>query len=424
LSILYNELSNNATLVGERKEETRTVSMAFAVKVGSADEDDPISGVSHFIEHTLFKGTKDRNAFEIKEPIERIGGSLNAYTGRISTVYYAKVPDTYSHEALDILFDLISSPRFEESAIELERGVILEEIASAEDDPYDRIYDMTIQKVWDRDFGRPILGYDSTVKVLTREDISNFYENKYIADRAIFAVTGNYRDSLIDSAREKLLSLQRKNGETPATKSPVISKEPLWIVEKRKDLQQVHLLLTKEAPGRRNRDDFEAFKVFNILFGSGMSSILFHNIREELGMVYNINSEFVSYTESGAFMINASTNPKTLDDLIGSLENELHRIVEKGVSRAQFNYGAERLRGKLLMSTEGTLSTLSRFLDDVVICGQPDSLETLIEKIDKLTIEELNDVAKKYLSGSWSVSLLLPKNMPDSSFVARHGFSI
>ncbi len=204
----------------------------------------------------------------------------------------------------------------------------------------------------------------------------------------------------------------------------MISKEPLWIVEKRKDLQQVHLLLTKEAPGRRNRDDFEAFKVFNILFGSGMSSILFHNIREELGMVYNINSEFVSYTESGAFMINASTNPKNLDDLIGSLENELHRIVEKGVSRAQFNYGAERLRGKLLMSTEGTLSTLSRFLDDVVICGQPDSLETLIEKIDKLTIEELNDVAKKYLSGSWNVSLLLPKNMPDSSFVARHGFSI
>lgn len=423
MSIFYEELSNNSTIVGEKKEETRTVSMAFAIKVGSADEDDSISGVSHFLEHALFKGTQKRNAFEIKEPIERIGGSLNAYTGRVSTVYYAKVPDTSSLEALEIMHDLVSSPRFDEGSIELERGVILEEIASAEDDPYDRIYDMTMNKVWDRNFGRPILGYNQTVGSLSKEDIAGFYRSKYVASRTIFAVTGNFSDEFIERARLTLLSMP-EDGTFSMAKSPSITGEPLWILEKRKDLQQVHLLLTKEAPGRKNSLSFESFKVFNILFGSGMSSILFHNIREELGMVYNINSEFVSYRDSGAFMINATTNPKNLDNLIDALKKELDTIVQQGIDRSHFNYGIERLKGKLLMTTEGTLSTLSRFLDDVVICGRPDNLENLIERIEGLKIDDINSVARDFLSGSWNVSLLLPQKTVTSSFLKEQSFTI
>jgi predicted Zn-dependent peptidase len=419
----YIELPNGAVIIGERKQETRTVSMAFAMKVGSADEDDAISGVSHFIEHALFKGTLKRNAFEIKEPIERIGGSLNAYTGRVSTVYYAKVPDTYALEAMEILFDLITSPRFDEASLDLERGVILEEIASAEDDPYDRIYDMTIEKVWDRDFGRPILGYHNTVQGLKRTNVADFYGHRYVANNAVFAVSGNYGADLLKNATERLLSM-KKNESTITPKSPVISKEPLWIVEKRKDLQQVHILLTRDAPGRRHKDDFDAFKIFNTLFGSGMSSILFHNIREELGMVYNINSEFVSYADSGAFMINATTSPKNLDNLVGSLKKEMDTLIQRGVTEAQFTYGKERARGKLLMSTEGTLMTLSRFLDDVVICGKPDSLEDLITRIDRLTIDDVNASIKKYIAGKWNVSLLLPEKKQQSTFLSEESFEI
>lgn len=423
MSILYRELSNNSILIGEKKEETRTVSMAFAIKVGSADEEDSVSGVSHFIEHALFKGTNLRSAFEIKEPIERIGGSLNAYTGRVSTVYYAKVPDTHSIEALEILYDLISSPSFDENSIELERGVILEEIASAEDDPYDRIYDMTMQKVWDRDFGRPILGNSETVRHLGKKEISRFYSGKYVSGKTIFAFAGNYSDKFIAKAQEILLSLPVD--KTPyKTKSPVISTEPLWLTEKKEDLQQVHLLLTKRAPGRNSKEDFEAFKVFNVLFGSGMSSILFHNIREELGMVYNIGSEFVSYADSGAFMVNASTNPKNLDNLVKSMKNEAERILRDGISHTQFNYGTERLKGKLLMSTEGTLSALSRFLDDLVISGEAVPLETLIERVERLTIHDLNAVVRKYLAGEWHVSLLLPKNMIESVFLKEGNFAL
>lgn len=419
----YLELPNGAVIIGERKEETRTVSMAFAMKVGSADEEDSISGVSHFIEHALFKGTHRRNAFEIKEPIERIGGSLNAYTGRVSTVYYAKVPDTCASEALEILFDLITSPRFDEAALDLERGVILEEIASAEDDPYDRIYDMTIEKVWDRDFGRPILGYQETIEGLERSKVSNFYGQNYVANNAIFAVSGNYGDELLRNAEDKLLSM-KSNGHASPAKSPVIADEPLWIVERRKDLQQVHILLTRDAPGRKNRADFDAFKIFNTLFGSGMSSILFHNIREELGMVYNISSEFVSYSDSGAIMINATTSPKNLDNLVSSLKKEMDRLIVHGATEAQFSYGKERARGKLLMSTEGTLQTLSRFLDDVVICGKPDSLEDLIARIDRLTIDDVNASIKKHISGRWNVSLLLPEKKLQSTFISEESFEI
>ena len=404
-------LPNGSIIVGEKKRETRTVSLGFAFTVGSSNETSKDSGISHFIEHMLFKGTKKRSALEIKEPIERVGGSLNAYKGRISTVYYAKIPDTHWKVALEILHDLVKNPVFLKEDVVLERNVILEELTSSQDDPYDRICDMTVEKVWKEDFGHSILGTEETVNSFTNENLIDYYNKFYRSNRLIFGVAGNYNEELIEMARELLERFPGdNNGRSYSTGSPDKFISPMHILERRKDLQQVHLLLSKQALGRTNEPDFHHFLAFNTLFGSGMSSILFHNIREKLGVVYNIDSELVSYKDSGIFLISACTNPKNLSKLLLTIKKEILQLKDKGISVSQLNYAKERLQGKLLMSTEGTLPTLSRKLDDYVISGYSPNLEETVDNINGITKDDLNSIVKRYLSGNWNVSLLVPES--------------
>ncbi|MFW6119280.1 MAG: M16 family metallopeptidase [Petrotogales bacterium] len=406
---IVEELPNNATLVRQHMGDRKTVSVAFAVKVGSAYEEDSNSGISHFVEHTVFKGTKSRNTFDIKEPIERVGGTLNAYTGRVATVFFAQMPVTHIDEAMEILFDLVLNPSFDKQAIELEKQVILEEISEAEDDPLDYIYDMTIKKIWDKNFGRPVLGTRETVSRFTRDQIFNFHNQMYSSDKMIFAITGNYSDEVICKIKRMLSFLPNTSGDNSYVTGSIKAK-PVYFSETRKDLKQTHILLSKPGPGRTTEDDFEAFRVFNVFFGSGMSSILFHNIREKQGMVYNIHSEYVAYKDFGSFFINASTNPRNVDKLLESIRREMQRLKSDGVKNNELNYGKERLKGKLMMSTESTLATMSRHIDEMITMGYPSSIEDILEKIDSLTVKKVSDVINNHLSGKWNISILSSKN--------------
>jgi len=403
------KLVNNATLVSQHMGDRKTVSVAFAVKVGSAYERDDNSGISHFVEHTVFKGTKTRNTFSIKEPIERVGGTLNAYTGRVATVYFAQMPVTHIDDALEILYDLVLNPSFDEQAVQLEKQVVIEEISEAEDDPLDYIYDMTIKKIWDKNYGRPVLGSRKTVNEFSKRQLSEFHKKMYSPDKMIFAITGNYSNEVLEKIKGMLSNIPSSD----STKRNIVGrivKEPVYFSETKKDLKQTHILLSKAGPGRNDEDDFEAFRVFNVFFGSGMSSILFHNIREKQGMVYNIHSEYVAYRDFGSFFINASTNPRNLDKLVNSIRKELLRLKNDGVKESELNYGKERLKGKLMMSTESTLATMSRHIDEMITMGYPSSIEQLLENIDSLTVTKINDVIKRHLTGEWNVSILSSKD--------------
>lgn len=402
------KLANNATLVSQHMGDRKTVSIAFAVKVGSAYERDDSSGISHFVEHTVFKGTKTRNTFDIKEPIERVGGTLNAYTGRVATVYFAQMPVTHIDDALEILYDLVLNPSFDEQAVQLEKQVVLEEISEAEDDPLDYIYDMTIRKIWDKNYGRPVLGTRKTVEGFSKDRISEFHNQMYSSNKMIFAITGNYSKEVLEKIKKMLSNIQGSNSENSNIMGK-IEEGPVYFSEVKQDLKQTHILLSKPGPGRNNEEDFEAFRIFNVFFGSGMSSILFHNIREKQGMVYNIHSEYVAYKDFGSFFINASTNPRNLDKLFNSIRRELLRLKENGVKKSELNYGKERLKGKLMMSTESTLATMSRHIDEMITMGYPSSIEELLENIDSLTVTDVNEVINRYLTGEWNVSLLSSK---------------
>ncbi|MFO7881344.1 MAG: pitrilysin family protein [Kosmotogaceae bacterium] len=403
------KLSNNATLVSQHMGDRKTVSVAFAVRVGSAYEKDKNSGISHFVEHTVFKGTKSRNTFDIKEPIERVGGTLNAYTGRVATVFFAQMPVTHIDEALEILYDLVLNPSFDKQAIELEKQVVLEEISEAEDDPLDYIYDMTIKKIWDKNYGRPVLGTRKTVKDFTKDQIYEFHSEMYSSDKMIFAIAGNYSDGVLEKIRRMLSFIPGSNSYNTNVAGS-INESSVCFSEVKKDLKQTHILLSKPGPGRIKEEDFEAFRVFNVFFGSGMSSILFHNIREKQGMVYNIHSEYVAYRDFGSFFVSASTNPKNVEKLMDSIRKEMLQLRDNGVKKSELNYGKERLKGKLMMSTESTLATMSRHIDEMITMGYPSSIEEILESIDSLTLKKVNDVLDRYLTGKWNVSILSNEN--------------
>jgi len=406
--VSYEILNNNVTYFAQKKKESRTVSLAFAVKVGSSVEDDANNGISHFLEHILFKGTLTRNAYNIKEPIERVGGNLNAYTGRVSTVFFAKVPDTYAEEAFNILYDLISNPMMMKDDIELEKTVVTEEIAFSKDDPFDQIYDNTVEKLWTNSFGKNILGTKENVNKFEQKSLMDFFRNYYTSNRLVFGMTGNVNDEFIKKTKEKISGYNKKS-EDIHVGSPEIIKSPVYLINKKKDLQQAHVLFSVEAPGRKNQKNFEAFKLFNIIFGSGMSSIIFHNIREKLGMVYNIDSEFISYKEAGTFFISALTNPKNLKKVRNKLHSEINNLIKNGITKEQFNYGKERLKGKLLISTEGTFPTLSRIIDDIIINERLIQIEHILKFIDEIKIDDVNEILIDTLKESWNVTYLLPE---------------
>jgi len=417
--ITLKELSNGSIVVGEKKRETRTVSLAFAFKVGSINENEKNNGISHFIEHALFKGTHNRSSYDIKEPIERVGGTLNAYTGRKSTVYFAQVPYTHAQNTIEILYDMVRNPSFSESEISTEKKVILEEIAESHDDPVDLIYNKTLLKIWDKNYGKPVLGTTETVSALNHISLADYYNTHYTSNRLVFAVAGNFDNNFLEKAEEMILSFpQPREFPKPIVGSMKPARE--IIIEKKKDLKQVHLLLSVKAPSKKDMN-FEAFKIFNVLLGSGMSSILFHNIREKYGMVYSIGSEYIAYEDFGTLFIYASTTPNNLQKLMKLLKSELKRIVTNGINSEEFRYGKERLKGKLMMATEGTLPILSRHLDSVMTLGVAESTDEHIAKIDKQNITHTNEVIREYLTSHWNTSLLIPERF-DISFDA--GFEI
>ncbi|MBO8167105.1 MAG: insulinase family protein [Kosmotoga sp.] len=417
--ITLKELSNGSIVVGEKKRETRTVSLAFAFKVGSINENEKNNGISHFIEHALFKGTHNRSSYDIKEPIERVGGTLNAYTGRKSTVYFAQVPYTHAQNTIEILYDMVRNPSFSESEISTEKKVILEEIAESHDDPVDLIYNKTLLKIWDKNYGKPVLGTTETVSTLNHISLADYYNTHYTSNRLVFAVAGNFDNNFLEKAEEMILSFpQPREFPEPIVGSMKPARE--IIIEKKKDLKQVHLLLSVKAPSKKDMN-FEAFKIFNVLLGSGMSSILFHNIREKYGMVYSIGSEYIAYEDFGTLFIYASTTPNNLQKLMKLLKSELKRIVTNGINSEEFRYGKERLKGKLMMATEGTLPILSRHLDSVMTLGVAESTDEHIAKIDKQNITHTNEVIREYLTSHWNTSLLIPERF-DISFDA--GFEI
>lgn len=398
------DLENGIEVYLQPMSGLRSCSIGLAVRVGSAYESTEQSGIAHFTEHMVFKGTRCRSAFELKEPIERVGGTLNAFTGKENTVYFCRVPDSYSSWAIDTLLDLVTNAAFPSEQYHLEQEVILEEISASEDDPVDTVYENFFRTVWDGSaYSRPVLGTAESISNMKLHEMVQFYQHNYTTQRMVFSIAGNFDKELV----EKLSCLQTELSITNHESLSFLPKKKV-VREVKDDIQQIHLILGIEGPSRKD-SDYYPFQVLNTLLTSGMSSRLFHRIREELGLVYAIESDLISYPAGGVYFLYAATACEKYQKLIEELKRQFTILIQQGIKPEELAYGKERLMGKLLLSTESTYTTMMRNLDNGIAHSRSVSLEEIEDTIQSVSLNQINEILQSYFYSVWITSLVVPR---------------
>jgi predicted Zn-dependent peptidase len=363
----------------ERMPHVRSVSIGLWVKVGSRYEPAERAGVSHFIEHLLFKGTETRSAEDIARAIDSVGGSLDAFTSRENTCFYAKVLGEHLPLAVDLLSDLLLHPRLAPEDFERERRVVLEEIKMVEDDPDDIIHDLFASHFWpDHSLGRPVLGSRQTLQALTRQDILNHLRDFYQPDRVIVAAAG-------DLVHERVVELVRAafgnwTGQALAVRdtAPVCHRS---VHHEERDSAQLHMVLGGEGLPYCTQQRY-AFYLQNAILGSSMSSRLFQEIREKRGLAYSIYSYQASYRDSGLMAVYAGTSPETHGQVVDLIRVELSRLREDPVDLEEFSRAKAQLKGNLLLGLESTSSRMTRLAKTEIYFQHYFDLDDIIRGID------------------------------------------
>lgn len=386
-------LDNGIRIVCEKIPYVRSVSIGIWVGTGSRHESENNNGVSHFIEHMLFKGTSKRNAKEIAESIDNIGGQINAFTGKECTCYYTKTLDSHLEIAIDVLSDMFFNSKFTQKDIDIERKVIMEEIGMYEDSPEELVHDILSETVWKGNpLGYPILGSHECLKSVNRSMIKEYIHQNYTPENLVISVAGNYDD-------ENLIKLLEKHFSKWNTKTEFkIDFEEAGFVRdvtvKEKDIEQIHICMGFEGIEHGN-DDLYSLLAVNNVFGGGMSSRLFQKIREELGLVYSIYSYPSSYKNAGLFTIYAGMNPEHLEKVAELIRFEIAELQKKGINRDELEKSKEQLKGNYILGLESTSSRMNSIGKSELLLKRIFTPEEVLKKIDDITPESVEEVIQR-----------------------------
>jgi predicted Zn-dependent peptidase len=406
--IKRHQFSNGLTLVVEKIPSVRSVALGIWVKTGSRQERSNQNGISHFIEHLLFKGTTKRSAQDIAEAFDGIGGNVNAFTSKEYTCYYAKVLDEHLDTALDVLSDMFFNSIFEPEEVQKEKNVVIEEIRMYEDTPDDLVHDLLSSAAYgEHPLGSSILGTESILESLTVEQIKKYVSSHYTASNTVVAVAGNVDDQVIDKISRYFDSFQNK-GETFELTPPNYKGN---IVYRSKSTEQSHICLG--LPGLSFKDpDLYALILMNNILGGSMSSRLFQEIREKRGLAYSVYSYHSAHEDSGLFAIYAGTAPKQTNEVLDVVEVLLNDLHEKGLTATELTKGKEQLKGSIMLGLESTSSRMSRIGKNELMLGKHISLDETISKIDAVTLEDVSALCKRIFSHPFAVSLVGPTDQP------------
>lgn len=407
-------------VVTEEIPDVRSCSIGIWVRAGSRWEHPAENGVSHFIEHLVFKGTTRRTARQIAEEMDDVGGQLNAFTGKDHTCFYAKVLDRHVDLAVDILCDLVCRPLLAPEDVEKERGVVAEEIGMYEDSPEDLVHDEIAAAGWgNRSLGLPVLGTQKTLGSLTRDVVARYMHDHYTCDNVVVAAAGHV-------SHERILEALDRHLELPPSGTVHDEVRPSWTpgvrVFRQKNIEQVHLCLGVEAYNRKHPKRF-ALYLLDIAVGGGMSSRLFQNLREDRGLVYSTYSYVASFDDVGAFILYAATNPDRAEVVEDLIREELERVASCGISEEELARGKEQLKSGLVLNLETTSSRMSR-LGRLELFHEPlETPDEVFGKIDAVTGDDVRRVAAELLSGAKPVAAAVGPRKTRSSFVRRecHG---
>lgn len=388
------ELSNGMRVVCEYIDYVHSVSVGVFVKNGSRHEKDDERGISHFIEHMLFKGTEGRSALRLAEEIDAVGGSINAYTTKEYTCYYARMLAENVDTAVDVLADMLQNSKLSDKDIELEKNVVYEEIAMYEDSPEDLVHEMLMEAAWgsESSLGASTLGSRETLEKFDSRKLREYMQKMYTPQNCVIAVAGKFDDSLAELL-EARFGLWRRGEKNEITFSEKYENN---ILIRKKDIEQVHFCLGFPAFASENPKNYPLL-AFNNAFGANMSSTLFQKVREEKGLVYSIFSYLSNYTDTGMLVVSASMKPENLDEVLSIVFEEAYAAKNTYFDEEKLYSCKQQLKGGYLLGLENVSSRMQTIGRSMLLVGRIKTPDEIIKKIEKINAENTHEYVNEVL---------------------------
>lgn len=411
-------LKNGVRVIFERIPTVRSVALGIWIGTGSKNENDRRNGISHLIEHMLFKGTKTRTAKQIAEVFDQIGGNVNAFTSKEYTCYYARVLDEHAPLALEVLADMFFNSKMDEEELRKERNVVIEEIHMYDDTPDDLVHDLIAKSSFQNHaLGNSVLGTEEVLNELTPADLFNYIEGRYVPEQTVVTVAGNIPETFLQQIERYFAEFDRKIEEYIQVDNPQFSSIE---VHRTKETEQAHLCLAFPGYPVGHPNIYSLILLNNILGGS-MSSRLFQEIREERGLAYSVFSYHSSYQDAGTFTLYAGTSTKQLEEVYKLMIETVDKLRTNGISHEELLKGKEQLKGSLMLSLESTNSRMTRLGKNELLLGEHLELDQIIQSVEKVTMESVREVADFIFNHEMSVALVSSlKEIPD--YIRRDAF--
>src|SRR6478736_1950998 len=397
-------LDNGLRLITETMPQVRSVTIGVWLTRGSRHEVEARSGIAHFVEHMLFKGTATRTAEDIAQAIDSIGGQLDAFTAKEYASYYIKVLDEHLPLALDVLSDIVLNPAFSPEDIEREKKVVVEEIKMVEDTPDDLVHEIFTQGFWeDHPLGRPILGTRETVESFTSESLRRYFTDAYTPQNLIVAAVGNLNHAHVRQLVEERFGHLKAAGAALREEPPQVVPK---VLIRNKELEQSHVCLGTTSYQQDHEDRYASY-VLNTLLGGSMSSRLFQNVREKRGLAYAVFSGLCSYRDAGSFTIYAGCANEAVREVVDVVVEELRTVKNTPVPGAELQRAKDHLKGSLMLSLENTASRMSHLARQEIYFDRQFGLDETLHGIERVTREDVQRVAADlFRNGSLAATVL------------------
>lgn len=401
-------LPNGLRVITERMAHVRSVSLGIWIRSGSRREAPHENGISHFIEHMVFKGTKNRSAEEIARSVDSIGGGLDAFTAKEMVSYNTKVLDEHLPLAFDVLADLVRNPLFREDDIEKEKGVILEELKMEVDNPEYLLHEIFTSNFWkDHALGKPILGTKDTVRAFNQDLLRDYYGRYYTPSNILITAAGNLQhDRVVDLVRERF-ETSSQNGHLPPDVAPV--PHARLVFRNKSSLEQTHLYMGVPGYAFPHKKRFVCYAL-NTVLGGGMSSRLFQNIREKQGLAYAVYSELSMYRDAGCMAIYAGTSVESASKVVESIVKELRDLKETLVPADELRRAKDHLKGSLMLSLESTSSRMGNLARQEMYFDHFFTLDEMIQSIEEITAPQVQAVANEFFDAK-NITLAMLGNL-------------
>lgn len=409
-AIRRTDLPGGLRVVTEHIPHVHSASVGVWVNVGSRDEGPTVAGAAHFLEHLLFKATPTRTAVQIAQAVDAVGGELNAFTSREHTCYYAHVLDSDLALAVDLVADVVLRGQCFAHDVDIERDVVLEEIAMRDDDPEDTLGDVFLSAMFgDHPVGRPVIGSVDSISAMTRTQLQSFHLRRYTPDRMVVAVAGNIdHREVVALVREHFGDrLVRGRSPVPPRKGAgrVPGRPTLQLVKR--DAEQTHLSMGVRTPGRHWEERW-ALSVLNTALGGGLSSRLFQQIRETRGLAYSVYSTVDTFADSGALSIYAGCLPERFDEVVRVTTEVLAEVARDGLTEEECRIAKGSLRGGLVLGLEDSASRMNRLGRSELNYGKHRTIAETLDRIDEVTLSDVNAVARRLLTRPFGAAVLGP----------------